>query len=111
MNLTYIVDIDNTICWTRRNAQGKWDYPNSTPFEERINRINDLYDEGHTIIYWTARGSGSGIDWTELTKQQLDSWGCKYHEVRLGKPSYDIWIDDKAFNDEHFFDFHRKLPA
>jgi hypothetical protein len=110
--MIYIVDIDNTICWTRRNAQGKWDYPNSTPFEERINRINDLYDDGHTIIYWTARGSGSGIDWTELTKQQLDSWGCKYHEVRLGKPSYDIWIDDKAFNDEHYFDdFHRKPPA
>jgi len=57
-----------------------------------------------------ARGSGSGIDWTELTKQQLDSWGCKYHEVRLGKPSYDIWIDDKAFNDEHFFDFDGRLP-
>lgn len=104
--MIYMVDIDNTICWTRRNAQDKWDYPNSTPFEERINRINDLYDEGHTIIYWTARGSGSGIDWTELTKQQLDSWGCKYHEVKLGKPSYDVWIDDKAFNDEHFFELN-----
>ena len=108
--MIYIIDIDNTICLTRRDAQGKWDYPNSVPYQGRIDRVNELYDGGNTIIYWTARGSGSGIDWTELTKQQLDSWGCKYHEVKLGKPSYDVWIDDKAFNDEHYFDFDGRLP-
>jgi len=109
--MIYIVDIDNTICLTQKDADGKWDYPNSKPHVHRINHINKLYDEGNTIIYWTARGSGSGIDWTELTTQQLDSWGCKYHEVRLGKPSYDIWIDDKAFNDQHFFGFDCKLTV
>ena len=109
--MIYIVDIDNTICLTRKDVEGRWDYPNSVPYEGRIEKINELYDDGNTIIYWTARGSGSGIDWTELTKQQLDSWGCKYHEVRLGKPSYDIWIDDKAFNDEHFFDFDGRFPV
>ncbi len=102
--MIYIVDIDNTICLTRK-VDGKWDYPSSVPFQDRIDKINDLYDKGNTIIYWTARGSGSGLDWNELTKQQLDQWGCKYHEVKLGKPSYDVWIDDKAFNDEHFFEF------
>lgn len=107
--MIYIVDIDNTVCITRRDTQGKWDYPNSTPLEERISIINDLYDMGHTIIYWTARGTSSGLDWSELTKQQLDSWGCKYHEVRLGKPSYDIWIDDRAFNDTHFFESNEDL--
>ena len=109
--MIYIVDIDNTICLTRKDVDGKWDYPNSLPYQGRIERVNELYDEGHTIIYWTARGSGSGIDWTELTKQQLDNWGCKYHEVRLGKPSYDVWIDDKAFNDEHYFDFDGRFPV
>lgn len=109
--MIFIVDIDNTICRTVKNDQGNWDYPNSTPINYRINTINKLYDKGHTIIYWTARGTGSGLDWSALTKQQLDEWGCKYHEVRLGKPSYDIWIDDKAFNDEHFFDYYEKLPA
>ena len=102
--MIYIVDIDNTICFTRK-VDGKWDYPNSVPFQDRIDKVNGLYDKGNTIIYWTARGAGSGLDWTELTKQQLDQWGCKYHEVKLGKPSYDVWIDDKAFNDEHFFEF------
>lgn len=101
--MIYIVDIDQTICTTVAK-DGKQDYENSTPIPCRISKINTLYDAGHTIIYWTARGSGSGIDWTELTNKQLRQWGCKFHEVRLGKPSYDVWIDDKAINDKDFFE-------
>jgi len=100
--MIYIVDIDQTICMTPCvNAKHRYDL--SDPFPQRIDKINKLYDQGHTIIYWTARGSGSGIDWTELTTKQLNDWGCKFHEVRLGKPSYDVWIDDKALNDSEFF--------
>lgn len=95
---TYIVDIDNTICRTNGS-----DYHNSEPFTERINRINELYNQGHRIIYWTARGGNSGIDWTELTRQQLSGWGCLFHEIRMRKPVYDIWIDDKAINSEEYF--------
>lgn len=94
----YFVDIDNTICKTNGS-----DYKNSTPFEQRIEKINKLYEAGHEIHYWTARGSNSGIDHSILTKAQLDRWGCKYTSVKTGKPSYDIWIDDKAINDGEFF--------
>jgi len=100
---TYIVDIDDTICRTPK-TDGIPQYDKSEPIQYRIDMINELYDAGNTIIYWTARGSSSGIDHTELTQQQLASWGVKCHDIRLGKPSYDIWIDDKAFNDEAFFD-------
>lgn len=100
--MIYIVDIDQTICVTPQ-VNGEHFYNLSVPLKRRIDKINKLYDQGHTIIYWTARGSGSGIDWTELTTKQLNKWNCKYHEVRLGKPSYDIWIDDKAFRDIEFF--------
>jgi len=88
-----IIDIDETIC----RSPDK-DYANAVPIQENIDKANKLYDEGHTIIYWTARGSGSGLDWTELTKQQIKEWGAKCHEVKLGKPSYDLFIDDKALN-------------
>lgn len=98
MTKIYIVDIDNTICKTEGN-----DYNNSVPMFDRIRKINDLFDQGNKIIYWTARGTSSGIDWTEKTHSQLIAWGCKYHQINLGKPSYDIWIDDKAFNSEDFF--------
>lgn len=92
------VDIDNTICVTEGT-----DYPNSKPLLDRIERVNKLFDQGNEIHYWTARGTGSGIDWSELTKNQLDSWGCKYTSFKLGKPVYDLFIDDKNINSETYF--------
>lgn len=89
--MIYIVDIDHTIC----NNQNS-DYENSLPYYDRIEKINDLFDSGHTIIYWTARGGNSGIDWSELTAKQLIQWGCKFSELRMNKPVYDVWVDDKA---------------
>lgn len=96
--MVYYIDIDNTICKTNNS-----DYENSVPIYDRINHINKLFNIGHTIIYWTARGSTSGKDWSDLTKKQLDSWGCLYNSIVLDKPSYDLYIDDKSINSEVFF--------
>ena len=49
-------------------------------------------------MYWTARGTGSGIDWRQVTERQFNSWGVKYHELHIGKPKYDIFIEDKNIN-------------
>lgn len=85
------VDIDGTICETEGG------YPNAKPIPENIDKINKLFDEGHIIVYWTARGKISGHDWTELTGQQLVDWGCKYHDVIMNsKPAFDLLIDDKS---------------
>ena len=95
------VDIDGTIGTTSK-INGKWDYKNSTPIQHYIDKINDLYDQGNEIIYWTARGSSSGIDWLEITANQLNSWGCRYNELICGKGkgSFDMVIDDKAIKIE-----------
>jgi len=90
------VDIDETICDTPESR----DYSDSTPIRENIDKINKLYDNGHEIIYWTARGSGTGLDWREVTEKQFEEWGVKHHDVRLGKPVYDLFIDDKGFTIE-----------
>lgn len=89
--MRFIVDIDKTICLTNDSR-----YQHSIPIRKHVEKINALFDEGHEIIYWTARGGNSGKDWSELTKQQLDFWGCKYTELWMNKPSYDVWVDDKA---------------
>lgn len=95
---TYIIDIDNTICHTNNS-----DYENSIPIYSRIEFINYLYAHGNKIIYWTARGSSSGVDWKDFTIKQLDSWRCLRHELLFGKPHYDTWIDDKAIDLNMFF--------
>ena len=92
------VDIDNTICQTDR-----MNYAAAKPIQERINKINNLYRLGNTIVYWTARGTMSGKDWKGLTENQLQEWGALYHELKLQKPAYDLFIDDKNINSEEFF--------
>ncbi len=96
--MNYCFDIDGTIC---TNTNG--DYEKAKPFIDRIKIVNKLYIEGNKIIMFTARGSTTNLDWTELTKQQLKEWGVKYHELIFGKPEADIFIDDKGISDKIFF--------
>ncbi len=104
----YCFDIDGTICSQRDD--GKYEY--ASPFDDRIAVINELYDEGHRIIFHTARGMGrykgnkkfAEQHFYEFTINQLRAWGVKYHELHLGKIHADFFIDDKGVNDERFFD-------
>jgi len=87
------VDIDDTICTPSIVGQ----YRNAKPIKENIAKINKLYDEGNIIIYWTARGKTTGIDWSELTEIQLAEWGCKFNDLIMNqKPNYDLLICDKS---------------
>lgn len=90
------IDIDETIC-TGGVLKG---YDKAEPLQKNIDIFNGLYESGYTIVYWTARGSRTGIDWIEVTKNQLQQWNVKYHELKFNKPSYDLFIDDKNLNSE-----------
>ena len=104
--MNYVFDIDGTICTTTEGY-----YEAAKPLTDRIANVNTLYDEGHTIIFQTARGMGrsnnsvayANTAFYELTKRQLNSWGVKYHSLFLGKPAGDIYIDDKGIKDKDFF--------
>jgi len=108
--MTYVFDIDGTICGKLCELDGD-DYLNAEPLQDRIKKANQLYQDGHTIIYQTARGMGRHNnnpilaiqDFYDLTKRQLEGWGVKYHYLFLGKPSGDVYVDDKGVNDNDFF--------
>tara|TARA_B100000424_G_C22861576_1_gene459144 strand:- start:355 stop:675 length:321 start_codon:yes stop_codon:yes gene_type:complete len=93
------IDIDQTICRSPL-IDGQYDYNLSKPIVENITKANKLYDDGHEIVYWTARGSGTGLNWEELTNKQFKEWGVKFHDLKFGKPVYDLFIDDKNINTE-----------
>lgn len=93
------VDIDETIC----NTPNDRDYSKSLPMLDNIKKINKLFDEGNTIVYWTARGTRTGIDWSEITKKQFKDWGVKFHDLKFKKPDYDLFICDKAINSIVYF--------
>ena len=93
----YCFDLDNTLCKSHLD-----DYTKSEPIHTRIDQVNKLFAEGNRIIICTARGSLTGIDWKVLTEQQLRDWSVRYHELWLGKPYADIYVDDKACKDTDF---------
>jgi len=93
------VDIDETICEYDNDRI----YDLAKPILANIKKINKLYDNVNTIIYWTARGAVTGIDWHELTLTQLNNWGAKFHKLKLTKPHYDLLICDKAINSLKYF--------
>jgi len=103
----YCFDIDGTICTPVITGR----YEGASPYKERIAKINKLFDEGHYIIFQTARGMGRYHNETQaaiehfhdFTEAQLVSWGCHFHELHLGKPHADHYIDDKGIKDSDFF--------
>ena len=103
---TFVFDIDNTLCRTEGS-----DYDNCEPMYDRIQVVNKIYDAGHKIILMTARGMGRSDNnpiianqlFYTLTQQQLEEWGVKYHQLFLGKPAADHYIDDKGIKDSDFF--------
>lgn len=93
-------DLDGTLC---SRTFGK--YEKAEPFKDMVELVNDLYNDDHYIIIRTARGMGkfSGDaskaynEWFALTQKQLQAWGICYHELQLGKPEADLYVDDRAF--------------
>lgn len=107
MPIVYVFDIDGTLC-TLVNG----DYENASPYISRIKEINNLYQQGHKVVLYTARGMGRNFnnrdgaqkDFEELTIKQLREWHVDYHEIYFGKPAGDVYIDDKGIDAKDFFE-------
>lgn len=96
-SLIYCFDLDGTLCSL---TDGNYDL--AEPFEARVLHVNKLFDEGHTIKIFTARGATSKKLWQSLTRRQLLEWGVQHHELIMGKPDADLFIDDKAIHSDSY---------
>lgn len=52
---TYIFDLDRTLCLNTDDGN----YLNAEPIKDRINKVNELFFQGHKIIIFTSRRNGS----------------------------------------------------
>jgi hypothetical protein len=95
---TLCFDLDGVICQTNGNV-----YKNSRPIKKNITAINNLKKKGYMIKIFTARFMGRSKDdpikahkkGFKLTSNQLKKWGLSYDKLIMGKPTYDLFIDDK----------------
>lgn len=85
-----IIDLDGTICTEEKTYSRSL----AKPLEGAVENINKLYETGNIIIIYSAR------TWMEfeMTTDWLNKYGIKYHQLVLGKPIGDVWIDDRAIN-------------
>ena len=99
-------DLDDTLCTRPKEKESlgidKYNY--CEPIQEMIDLSNSLYDKGHTIYIYTARGMHTlNGDVKEIysklydiTLNSLEKWGVKHNGLYMGKIHYDLLIDDKA---------------
>lgn len=99
-NKTFVFDIDGVIAKLQKDL----DYALSEPNEPMIQIINKLYGYGNRIVLFTARGYVTGKDWTQVTKDQMQRWEVKYHELKFGKPNADYYVDDKMLSMERLYE-------
>tara|TARA_A100001035_G_C27785932_1_gene504335 strand:+ start:1879 stop:2904 length:1026 start_codon:yes stop_codon:yes gene_type:complete len=85
-------DIDGVLFSRNRN------YSEAIPNFETITFLKKIYSLGHKIVLHTARGSKTGIDWQEITKEQLRKYSVPYHEIIFGKPGSDFYVDDRSIS-------------
>lgn len=93
-------DLDNVLCRTISN-----NYKKSKPIKKNIKTVNKLFKKGCYVKIFTARYMGRNNDnaakakkmAAKITLLQLKKWNVMYDELIFGKPSFDIYIDDKSF--------------
>jgi hypothetical protein len=80
------VDLDGLLCKSCSSDK----YPNAEPIVENINKVNVLYDLGHRIIIYTARG------WYlyDITSEWLGRKQVKYNQLVMGKLYAHAYLDD-----------------
>lgn len=98
-------DVDGVIAKEKDSLGNTLPYKFREPCSNAVEYINSLKSSGHTIIIQTARymkwNKGHQLmaieqGYTEL-KKWLDEHGILYDEIYLGKPSADIYVDDRGF--------------
>ena len=83
-----IIDLDGTICSEEKTCSRSL----ARPLRGAKETVNGFFRAGHKIIIYSSRS------WQEyeMTERWLKKNGFRYHQLVLGKPIGEIWIDDRA---------------
>jgi capsule biosynthesis phosphatase len=107
-------DLDGTLCDGELSGESGTDYSECQPIPGAADILRSLRSQGHTVIIQTARGMGSThgnvgaaqAKVAAITFEQLEAWGFEYDEIYFGKPSAELYIDDKSMTALDFWEQH-----
>jgi capsule biosynthesis phosphatase len=108
MHKTACIDLDGTLCYTRKENES---YSDVLPIPGAIEAVKTLKLNGWRIVIHTARQVKTyGGNIGEINKytvpvivEWLDKWGIEYDEIIVGKP-LGVYIDDKAIKFDNNWD-------
>lgn len=105
-------DLDETLCQGATPGPDGTDYSTCEPIGDAARRLRELRADGNTVIIQTARGMGGNhgnlgaavAAVAAITFKQLEAWGFEYDEIYFGKPSADLYVDDKGMTALDFWE-------
>jgi uncharacterized HAD superfamily protein len=95
----FLIDIDGTVSEDIPNEEA-WRMGIAEKLEGASETINEWYDQGHIITFFTARTEEHRM----VTENWLKQHGFKYHGLLMNKPrggNYDV-IDNHMFVASHY---------
>ena len=108
--LTFVFDIDGTICPIKRSDER---YEDLVPFPEMVERIRVYKKQGAKIVLLTSRNMNSyngnigliNVKTAPILLEWLKKWDIPYDEIVYGKPwpgHNGFYVDDRTIRPDEF---------
>ena len=108
--LTFVVDIDGTLCPIKKKEES---YEDLIPYRSVLERLKEYRDMGAKIVLYTSRNMNSyngnlgliNANTAKVLLKWLDKWDVPYDEILYGKPwpgHHGFYIDDRALRPDEF---------
>lgn len=109
-DLTFIFDVDGTLCPIKKENER---YEDVVPFKEMVERIREYKAKGAKIVLLTSRNMNSyngnigliNVNTARVLLDWLDRWEIPYDEIIYGKPwpgHHGFYVDDRTVRPSEF---------
>ncbi|WP_099466984.1 HAD family hydrolase [Konateibacter massiliensis] len=111
--LTFVFDIDGTICPIKKKNE---EYIDLVPYKEMVERLREYRDCGARIVLFTSRNMNSyngnigliNANTAKVMLEWLEKWDIPYDEIIYGKPwpgHRGFYVDDRAVRPDEFLKY------
>lgn len=111
--LTFIVDIDGTLCPIKKTDEK---YEDIIPYVSVVNKLKEYKKNGARIVLFTSRNMNTydgnigliNANTAKVMLNWLDKWEIPYDEIIYGKPwpgHYGYYVDDRAIRPDEFLKY------
>jgi uncharacterized HAD superfamily protein len=95
------IDLDGVVC----SEEKTFDRPLARVLPGAVEFIKTARQNGNLVVIWTARG------WEQykMTVDWLQKNDIEFDQLVMGKPIFDVYIDDRAIGHENWLNTQAQL--